>query len=217
MPISDKLRTFRDDYRQQNIADSYSGPGHLAFTCIFSLGVLIIALWNLNSPNLLEWLTVPIAFVYANLVEYWMHRTVMHHPVKPFGEIYKRHAAQHHVFFTDEAMELENSRDLHVVLFPPLLLVFFIGGFAVPAGMLLAWIATPNVAWLFVAVAAFYLLNYELFHTAYHLPNGHWVEKIPLFKRFKRLHWRHHDTRIMASRNFNVTYPIGDWLFRTRA
>jgi len=21
----------------------------------------------------------------------------------------------------------------------------------------------------------------------------------------------------MASRNFNITYPIGDWLFRTRA
>ena len=217
MPVSEKLQQFRDQYRRENVADSYSGPGHLAFTCIFSLGVLVIAIWNLDSPSLLEWLTVPIAFLYSNLVEYWMHRTVMHRPIAPFREIYKRHSAQHHVFFTDKAMSLESSRDLHVVLFPPLLLVFFIGGFAVPAGMLLAWIATPNVAWLFVAVAAFYLLNYELFHTAYHLPQGHWVENIPLFKRFRSLHWKHHDTRLMAGHNFNVTYPIGDWIFRTRA
>lgn len=217
MEISDKLRAFRERYRAERIPANYSGVRHLGFTLIFSLGVVIIALWNLDAVRWWEWLTLPVTFLYANLVEYWMHRTVMHRPVRPLREIYQRHARHHHVFFTHEHMALESSRDLHVVLFPPMLLVFFIGGFAVPAGMLLAWLTTPNIAWLFVALAAAYLANYEIFHTAYHVPEGHWMERLPLIRRLRGQHWRHHRPELMAHRNFNVTYPIGDWLFGTRA
>src|SRR5690606_25844986 len=109
----------------------------------------------------------------------------------------------------------DGLRDLRAVLFPPVLMTFFITAFALPAGLLLAWIATPNVAWLFVATSLGYFLNYELLHLAYHLPPTHPVARLPLVGRLKRLHQAHHDPRLMARCNFNITYPIGDALFGT--
>ena len=32
----------------------------------------------------------------------------------------------------------------------------------------------------------------------------------------RRLHLHHHNPKLMSRYNFNITYPIGDWLFRTR-
>uniref|UniRef100_UPI0039B4AEC7 hypothetical protein n=1 Tax=Vibrio vulnificus TaxID=672 RepID=UPI0039B4AEC7 len=55
----------------------------------------------------------------------------------------------------------------------------------------------------------------ELLHLSYHLKEDHWVHHIPGFTRFARLHTTHHDQRIMAHKNFNITYPIMDWLMGT--
>jgi hypothetical protein len=112
-------------------------------------------------------------------------------------------------------MPIDSVRDFRAVLFPPVLMTFFITVFAVPAGFLLSEIASPNVAWLFVATSIAYFLNYEFLHLAYHLPPSHPVARLPLVGRLKGLHTAHHDPRLMASRNFNITYPLGDWLFGT--
>ena len=54
-----------------------------------------------------------------------------------------------------------------------------------------------------------------MLHTAYHLPESHWLARVGLVRRLRWLHQAHHDPRLMASRNFNNTYPLGDWLFGT--
>ncbi len=213
----DAVTRYRDEYRRENIGPRYSGRAHLGFVVIFSLGGIALCIWQLEAVRPMEWLTIPLAFVYANLVEYVGHRFVMHRKVPGLGLVYRRHAGQHHRFFTDEAMALEGWRDCKVVLFPAVLMVFFFGLFAAPAGLLLAWLTSANVAWLFVAVALGYYLNYELLHLAYHLPDDSRLLGLPLVRHLRRLHHRHHDTRVMAHCNFNITYPIGDWLFRTRA
>jgi hypothetical protein len=51
----------------------------------------------------------------------------------------------------------------------------------------------------------------------FRLPEGSPALRLPFILRLRRLHHRHHDPRLMATRNFNITYPIGDWLFGTRA
>jgi hypothetical protein len=79
-------------------------------------------------------------------------------------------------------------RDLRAVLFPPVLVVFFFGLFATPVWFALAWMFSANVAWLFVASGIGYFLNYEVLHTAYHLPEGHWLARNALVKRLRRLH-----------------------------
>ena len=207
---------FRQAYRASEISTRYRGRWHLAFTLGFGIGVIAFCLSRIAGwPTPLEWLAVPITFVYANLVEYWGHRTAMHRPVRGLRLIYRRHAGQHHRFFTDSAMALESERDLKAVLFPPILVGFFLTAFALPAGWLVAVLTTPNTAYLLVATALAYFLNYELLHLAYHLPHTHWLARVPGVARLRRLHLRHHDLRLMASCNFNITYPICDWVFRT--
>ena len=62
-------------------------------------------------------------------------------------------------------------RDFKMVLFPPVMLLFFLGAIATPIALLLLLfaMATPNVAWLYVAVAMSYFLTYEWLHFSYHL------------------------------------------------
>jgi hypothetical protein len=209
--------SYREQYRRAHIGPRYSGRIHLAFVITFSLGGIALCIGQLDAVQPLEWLTLPLAFLYANLVEYAGHRWVMHRKVPGLGLVYKRHAGQHHRFFTDRHMALEGWRDCKVVLFPAVLMVFFFGAFALPLGLLLAWLSTANVAWLFVIVALGYYLNYELLHLAYHLPDASRLSRLPFLRRLRRLHHLHHDPTLMASKNFNITYPIGDWLFGTRA
>lgn len=219
MQVAVRMKTeeFRQQYHERHIGENYSGRAHLTFVLVFSLGGIMLCLAQLDQVSPLEWLTVPLAFLYANLAEYLGHRFVMHRKVPGLGLIYKRHAGQHHVFFTRDRMALDGWRDAKAVLFPPILMIFFFGVFATPVALLLAWLFSANVAWLFVATGLFYYLNYELLHLAYHLPeDSRWL-KLPFIKRLRRLHHVHHDTTLMASRNFNITYPIGDWLFGTRA
>jgi hypothetical protein len=207
---------YRRQYRAEHIGPGYRGQLHLAFALVFSLGGIILASLQLDAVQPLEWLTLPLAFLYANLVEYAGHRWVMHRKVPGLGLIYRRHAGQHHRFFTDEHMALEGWADCKVVLFPAVLMVFFFGAFALPLGLLLAWLTTSNVAWLFVIMALAYYLNYELLHLAYHLPDDSRLLDLPFLRRLRRLHHRHHRQDRMAHTNFNITYPIGDWLFGTK-
>ena len=73
------------------------------------------------------------------------------------------------------------------------------------------------MAYLFVITALAYFLNYEILHLLYHLPQSHPLARLPAVSTLRRLHHTHHDPALMTSRNFNITYPICDWLFRTRA
>jgi hypothetical protein len=215
--LPDPVARYREQYRAEEISPRYRGLIHLAFTLTFGLGGIAWCVSRIHAPTALEWLAVPQTFLYANFAEYWGHRIPMHRPIRGLGLVYRRHAGQHHRFFTHEAMELESTRDLKAVLFPPLLVSFFITAFAVPAGLLIAWLTTTNVAYLFVATALAFFLNYEVLHLAYHLPESHPVARLPGIARLRRLHHTHHDQKLMTSRNFNITYPICDVIFRTLA
>lgn len=210
-----QVASFRETYRRDCIGPQYRGVVHLAFT--FGLGsvVIVLAALSLQDVRPLEWLTVPLTFAYANLAEYFGHRGPMHHPRRGLRIVYERHAGQHHRFFTDAHMALETTRDLKAVLFPAVMIAFFLVAFALPVGLLLAWLASDNVAWLFVLTAMAYFLNYEALHLCYHLPEQSPIGRLPVIRRLRRLHQAHHDPRLMARCNFNITYPLGDLLFGT--
>ena len=212
---AEAVAAFRGPYRQEHVPPGYRGSRHLLFTFGIGGASLVAAVLQLEQVRPLEWLAIPLTFLYANFAEYWGHRGPMHHLKRGLGLVYERHTRQHHRFFTDRHMELDGWRDLRAVLFPPILMVFFLAAFALPVGLLLAWAASPNVAWLYIATSLGYFLNYEFLHMAYHLPASHPVGRWPLIGRLKRLHQAHHDPRRMASCNFNITYPIFDVVFGT--
>jgi hypothetical protein len=41
------------------------------------------------------------------------------------------------------------------------------------------------------------------------------VRHVPFVNSLRRHHIAHHNQAIMMERNFNLTYPIADWLFAT--
>jgi hypothetical protein len=214
-PREGHVAGFRERYREAEIGPAYRGWLHFAFTSLSCIGVVVFCLARLQHVTPLEWLTVPAVFLYANLVEYLGHRGPMHHPVRGLGLLFRRHTLQHHRFFTDDAMSFESSRDFKAVLFPPVMILFFIGGFGVPMWLILHYLASANVAWLGVATGMAYYLNYEWLHFAYHCDPDSRIGRIPGLQALRRLHLRHHDPQMMSRFNFNITYPVGDWLFGT--
>jgi hypothetical protein len=212
---TDGLRDFREQYRRLHVPRGYRGGRHLFFTFGVGGAALVACLMQLDQVRPLEWLAVPLTALYANLAEYFGHRGPMHHRRRGLGLVFERHTRQHHRFFTDTSMPVDTLQDLRAVLFPPVLMTFFLAAFALPAALLLAVLVSPNVAWLFGATSLAYFLNYEFLHLAYHLPPRYAVARWPLVGRLKRLHQAHHDPRLMTRHNFNISYPLGDWLFGT--
>ena len=209
------VEQFRAEYRERYISQHYSGPLHLATTISVSLLIALLSAMMLEEISPLEWLTMPLTFLYANLCEYLGHRGPMHNKTRFLGLIFRRHAIEHHSFFTDEAATYDTTQDFKAVLFPLIMLLFFNGCFALPIGALLYLLISPNVAFLFVLTAILYFLNYELLHFAYHMDPQTWIGRLPCMDRLRRHHIRHHDRRLMTRYNFNITYPICDYLFGT--
>jgi len=200
-----ELDEFRARARAENLGPHYSGVLHFAFVNALALAVLVAAAAQLERPR---WslLTVLVTFLYANLVEYLAHKGPMHRRTRGLGLVFQRHTLLHHQFFTAQAMEAQSRDDFKMVLFPPVLLIFFFGLFALPVSLGLKLIFGANVAALFVITAMAYYLLYEWLHLSYHLGLGG-----PL----RRHHRAHHDPDAMTTRNFNITFPICDRLFGT--
>jgi hypothetical protein len=141
---------FRDDFRRR-IAKLYNGPLHVLM--IFAIGIATI--WycsrQAQGPVWTDWLIIPIAFIVGNLFEWWIHRFVMHRPIKGFGNffmaIYTRHTLAHHQFFTDYEPTIDNLRDFRIVFFPPYALVSFIL-MSIPPAAILILVNAPNMGWI---------------------------------------------------------------------
>lgn len=209
------IATFRTQYRQRVIGPHYQGWLHFAFTLCMATSIIVLCALQLRSVTPWEWLALPLTLVYSNMAEYFGHRGPMHHPRPGLRTVYERHARQHHRFFTNTHMAFDSSRDFKVVLFPPVLVTFFLLAFGAPVALLLAWLTSANVGYLFGLAAAAYFLNYELLHFAYHLPSDHVVSRLPGMRVLRRLHTVHHDPELMSKHNFNISYPVCDWVFGT--
>jgi sterol desaturase/sphingolipid hydroxylase (fatty acid hydroxylase superfamily) len=157
---------------------------------------------------------LPATVLLANVVEYCAHRGPMHHPRLGLKALHRRHSGLHHRYFVADVMHFDSSRDFHAVLFPPVLLLFF-GGVTVALGSLAALVLPLSQAALFVATAIAYYLVYELLHFLYHVPPQWGVARMPVVRSLARLHRLHHDRRHMQQRNFNLVFPLCDWLAGT--
>ena len=208
-----RQEAFRADYRTR-VSPWYSGPLHVALIYAIGFATIWYAAQHIHSPSWLEWPVVPVVFLLCNIFEWWIHRYVMHRPVKGFMGIYKRHTLAHHQFFTDREPTFDSTRDYRIVLFPPYALVTFIA-MSAPAVWLLSAIWSANAGWLLLCTTTGMYLNYELFHWCCHVKDDRFVRHIPFINTLRRHHIAHHNTSIMMGHNMNLTYPIADWLFGT--
>ena len=214
--LPEKIAAYRTQYRAQVVPPGYSGALHVLLVLGGAGGGLAaaIALAVSSGASWRDAWIVPLTVIVANAVEYLAHRGPMHHRSPGLAALHARHSGRHHRFFVAEAMPLESARDLHAVLFPPALLLFF-GAIAIGLGALVALFLPAAVAELFVASALGYYLSYELLHFLYHVP-PHWsAARWPIVRTLARLHRRHHDPRCMQHVNFNLVFPLCDRLAGT--
>lgn len=212
---SSRAHRFRLDYARDVRPAGYSGARHIAFVAIAGLGAIVAALW-VAAPG---WQTahlwiIPATLLIANAVEYAAHRGPMHHRRPGLHALHTRHSGRHHRYFTAQEMHFESADDFHAVLFPPVLLLFF-GGITAGLGVLAALVLPRPAAALFVATGVGYYLVYEVLHFLYHVPPGWRLGRLPGVRWLARLHRLHHEPSRMQVCNFNLVFPLCDWLAGT--
>ena len=103
--IGDRQRAYRQEYRSR-IIGFYDGYLHVVIIYAMGAAAFYLYLQHLDDVRPLEWLTVPVTFLFTNIFEWAVHRYVMHRPVniKGLRAVYERHTLNHHQFFTDDEM-----------------------------------------------------------------------------------------------------------------
>ncbi|MGB0895006.1 MAG: sterol desaturase family protein [Parashewanella sp.] len=208
------MEAFRTKYRQ-TISKYYSGWLHMFSVLIVGLIVMLYAAGQLNNVEAIEWLALPITLLVVNFCEYAAHRWLGHKKTKLAKLFYSRHTGDHHSFFLENYLPWLSTKDWRVVLFPTYLIFAFVLGLILPLGTLLHWYVSPNTAYLVAIAAIFGYLLYEVMHFSYHLPDGSFVERIPVWRELRQLHNLHHRRNLMTKENFNITLPIFDWILNT--
>ena len=90
--ITQRQIDFRNEYRSR-IVGWYNGYFHIVLIYAMGAAVLYIYISHIHNVTPLEWLTVPLTFLFTNLFEWLVHKYVMHRPVniKGLRAIYERH------------------------------------------------------------------------------------------------------------------------------
>ncbi|MGE8064108.1 sterol desaturase/SRPBCC family protein [Pseudomonas sp. NPDC089569] len=204
---------FRSRYRA-NVHPRYNPWLHGTFVLLFGLGA-IAAFWStVHRVQPLEWLAVPLALLFFNLGVYMVHRHLGHHKKSFARMFYSRHAGDHHSFFAPGHMTYDSARDWRVILFPAWLIVLHTLVITLPVWWLLGQL-DGNVAGLVAGCLVLGYLTYEVFHTCEHLPPHNRLTRLPWIRQMRRLHELHHRREMMQERNFNIVFPLMDYLFGT--
>lgn len=210
-----RTQAFRDDYARRVAPPGYHGGRHALFVALCGGGMFAWTASRLSVADLARfWWLIPATLVVANIVEYLAHRYLMHRDTRLLHAMYLRHTVRHHRYFTRDDIEVTHHRDLHAVLFPPLLLFFFaLVALVVAAAVGLALGRAAGI--LFFALSLAYYLAYEVLHLLAHWPQHGAVMRFAPLRRLLRHHRLHHAPQVMNQGNYNIVFPLGDWLFGT--
>lgn len=204
---------FRTRYRA-GIGRRYNARLHGGFVLAFGALVLGLLIGRIEDVSGWQWLAIPVGVVVFNWGEYTVHRHMGHRKHRLSALFYKRHTGDHHSFFVESKMRFEQARDWRVILFPAWLIVLY-SAIGIASAYLILVQFDRNAAALFSATLLAGYLSYEIFHACEHLPGDHWLAKLPWIRHMRRLHRLHHRTDLMQSRNFNIVFPLMDWLHGT--
>ena len=194
------------------IPAGYSPWVHLAVPTFLALAVIAGSLALLRGVSGWQLALVPVFLVAGNAVEWNAHRGLLHRHGRFASRLYRAHA-QHHQVFATEDMAVRDLRELRLVLLPWEAFQLVLIG-ALPVALALVAVGQPNLAALWVASAAAYLLAYEWLHLLYHLPLGRVVRRLPFLAALRHHHALHHGPQLQRF-NLNVTVPLWDMLHGT--
>jgi len=177
----------------------------------------VISIALARSARPIDFWIVPAYMLAANLLEYLIHRLLMHRPIWP-RTLYRGHTLGHHRAFHHDSMEIGSWPELELVMMPWFSIVGFFIGMA-PLVAAVAWAFGRGAAGLFLLTAVATFLVYEAMHALYHFP-------LPALRRLHLLdnrafrflyehHRHHHRLKRMRWTNFNISMPLSDRWFAT--
>jgi hypothetical protein len=202
----------REEFRAEMLARiprRYSPWLHLAIPSVGGIAIAIAALTQLHDLRPWQLAFVPAFFLFGNAVEWHAHRGLLHRRVRLLELLYERHTPQHHRLYVADDMSIRSPLELRFVLLPAYAL-FGILLLTSPVAIAFAVAGQTNLAALWVATGATYLVSYEWLHLAYHLPAEGRVGRLALVRLLRRHHQLHHAPHLMQRWNFNVTLPFWD-------
>lgn len=193
---------------------NFNGYLYFGFANAAALLGIVASLYQLNTPSAGAWLTVPLTFVFANFAEWLAHKGPMHHKRDLLEMLFERHTMVHHLYFPDTNMAAPNHHHWGYVLFP-WWAIFLVYVAAAPFALATGYVFGANCGWLFFATGLGYYLVYEWLHLMHHLPETHPISQNPTARWLRQHHHHHHDFKLMAHKNFNVSFPIADYVLGT--
>ena len=81
--ISERQKAFRQEYRSR-IIGWYDGYLHISIIYAMGAAAFYIYVQHIRDVTSLEWLTVPLTFLFTNIFEWAVHKYIMHRPVTRF-------------------------------------------------------------------------------------------------------------------------------------
>jgi uncharacterized protein (DUF2062 family) len=75
---------FRQEYRSR-ILGWYHGYVHVVIIYAMGAAAFYVYVAHIHAVSALEWLTVPLTFLFTNVFEWAVHRYIMHRPVNIKG------------------------------------------------------------------------------------------------------------------------------------
>jgi hypothetical protein len=202
--MSERQRKFRENYKS-NISPLYNGLLHIGVMYAVGIAAIYYCVTHMQQARL-EWLLAIPVFLAGNMIEWAMHKYVMHKRINVYAlrAIYERHTREHHQYFTDNDSTIDTTREFRIVFFPWRVLIT-LGVFGGTLAFITFRAINMNVACvLFATMVAQYLVHENWF-----------LRNMPFINAIRRHHTAHHNQGIMMKYNMNLTFPIADWLMGT--
>ena len=160
----------------------------------------------------------PVLIVLMTLVEHQVHKRLMHKKPRFLflrrlavrNKIFMRHAVEHHGHyrqaFHDDAVPYGEDRGIRLNLWEGIVE-------SLPVCLVLVWFST-TAALLLPLVVCLHHFIWNQIHMEMHKPEKRFFANWGLYKFMARHHYLHHR---YPDKNFNVVFPIGDFVFGTVA
>jgi hypothetical protein len=203
------------DRRARLQTAGFSLRRHLAVFATLAVGAVATGVWLARRARPADLWIIPAYLVVANVVEYLMHRLLMHRPLWPRA-FYRGHTLGHHRAFHHDSMEIGGWREMELVLMPWFSLALFFVATA-PVVVAVAWVLGRGAAGLFLLTGVATFVLYEGMHALYHFPlpalRRLGVLRSGVFRFLYDHHRHHHRLKRMRWTNFNISMPLADRWF----
>lgn len=177
----------------------------MLFIVFFTFGSRQIAWQNIITPAFLI-----ISILFWGIIEYAIHRFILHGSIFSSLHFKKEHTVFHHTYFDEKNMVMNTPHDLNRTLLRPIDVFSVLALNILISGLVSLVIGEKYAAYVYLG-GVIYLFLYELMHALTHYYQG----ENNFLKRIKEHHKTHHMKESMNETNFAVVFPFLDKLFQT--